>query len=237
MAPKRRSETVQPSYPEGHEEWRAIPDLEFYEASNKGRIRSLDRTLDLVGRWGPMRRFHRGMILRLKPKSNGCGAIYWSFYAGEDGGYWQVNRAVCLAFHGRPPSPKHEAAHLDGNTDNNQTDNLTWATPVENAAHKVKHGTASVGEKNGAAKLTPTVIRQIFSAYCDGTSTKTIAAEHGVTCGNITGILGGKTWAHIDVGELRSKAAERAQFNLRETWRLAARRRQSRGPSLQEQVQ
>ena len=41
------------------EEWREIPGYEGYEASSLGRIRSLDRYLEFVGRWGLCVRFHR----------------------------------------------------------------------------------------------------------------------------------------------------------------------------------
>jgi hypothetical protein len=35
--------------------------------------------------------------------------------------------AVCLAYHGPKPTPFHEAAHGDGNPQNNSKENLRWA--------------------------------------------------------------------------------------------------------------
>ena len=213
--------------------WKAIPGLEYYEASNLGRIRSLDRRLEYQCRWGQTTtRFHRGRVLRLKPKPNGCGTIYWSFFAGEDGGYWQVNRAVCLAFNGPSPSKSHEAAHLDGDTNNNRPENLSWSTPLENAAHKIGHGTVSVGTKNGASLLSEEKIQPIFEAYCLGISASILARRYNVGDKTILSVLNGTSWSHVDVGEWRAAAVLRAQANLRKSWEAAARRRELLGPTL-----
>lgn len=215
------------------EEWRAIPGLEFYQASSLGRIRSLDRTLDLIGRWGPMRRFHAGRILVLKKKPNGCGQIYHQFFAGEDGGYWQVNRAVCLSFHGDPPSPRHEAAHLDGNSENDAAENLRWSTPIENAKDKRRHGTNPTGSKNAMSLLTETEIKGIFERYCDGELGGDIAADFNVSSTTIKGVLTRKSWAHVPIdAALVERAAQISRENLERSWALAAKRRRERGPSL-----
>ena len=50
------------------EDWRPIPGYDNYEASSLGNIRSLDRYLEFVGRWGPTVRFHRGRVLKPKVK-------------------------------------------------------------------------------------------------------------------------------------------------------------------------
>jgi hypothetical protein len=50
------------------EEWRPVPGYENYEASSLGNIRSLDRYRELIGRWGPMVRFHRGRVLKARAK-------------------------------------------------------------------------------------------------------------------------------------------------------------------------
>lgn len=179
------------------EEWRDIPPLPFYQASSIGRIRSLDRRLSMPCRHGgTMQRSYFGRILRLKPKPNGWGQIYLSFYS--DGAvYWQVNRAVCWAFNGAPPTPDHEAAHLDGMTENNFTSNLVWATPKENASHKLLHGTASIGSKNGAALLDEDAVQNIIAAYAGGASSAELALFHKVSKAAIVLIISGRNWPHV----------------------------------------
>ncbi len=194
------------------EEWRPIPSLAYYEASSFGRIRSLDRKRPFRSRWGMLtERFHHGKVLNLKHRDNGWGGIYWSFYA-DGGGYVQVNRAVAEAFHSAPPSPSHEAAHLDGDTSNNRSDNVAWATPVENASHKIVHGTVAIGERNGSALLSESDIPEIISRYTAGQTSADLGAAFGVTKACILAIIRGQTWRHVTAD--RQAARDRAQRNI-----------------------
>ncbi len=196
------------------EVWRPIPGLDGYEASTWGRIRSVDRFLEFNGRWGPVKRFHRGTILRLKAKPNGCGLTYLCFYAGG-GVYPQVNRTVCLTFHGNPPSEEHEAAHLDGRTHNNRPENLAWKTPTENAADKVMHGTAPIGANNARARLDETIVATIIDRYAGGEKSSRLAIEHQVTVSNILAIVRGDTWRHVDTPQ-RALAKSMCRNNMLE---------------------
>lgn len=202
-----------------NEVWRPIPGLDGYEASTWGRIRSVDRVLELMGRWGPMKRFHRGKILRLKHKPNGSGQTYWCFYAGG-GAYPQVNRAVCWAFHGKPPSAKHEAAHLDGRTSNNRPENLKWKTPTENAADKIRHGTAPIGVKNARARLNEAIVADIIGRYAAGEKSVNLAVEHQVSVTNILAVVRGSTWTHVESAQ-REAAKSRCRENMLDASRRA----------------
>lgn len=56
----------------------------------------------------------------------------------------KVHRAVCLAFHGEPPSPKHVVIHINENAHDNRAENLKWGTQKENlnmplARHNANH--------------------------------------------------------------------------------------------------
>lgn len=179
------------------EVWKSIPDLPFYEASNLGRIRSVTRYKTIANRWGgKTTRIHYGRVLAEKLKPNGCGGFYASFYS-DGGKYIQVNRAVCSAWNGRPPSDRHEAAHLDGDSTNNAATNLVWATPTENASHKVSHGTAPRGIKNGCAKLSDVKVRNIRSSAASGTTKAELAKKYKVSISVISLVTLRKSWTHV----------------------------------------
>ena len=196
------------------EEWRPIPGIAGYEVSSLGRARSLDRCLTFIGRWGVETRRMVGRVLRLKPKPNGTGGVYMSIHVGG-GRYIQINRAVCEAFHGAPPSPQHEAAHLDGCTVNDHAANLLWATPVENAAHKNGHGTAPKGESNGMATLDDATAAEVVQRYAKGESAAILAAECGVSLTTVRGIASGRRWSHIET-PFRQVAVSRLKANMYE---------------------
>lgn len=156
------------------EEWRDIPGLEFYQASNLGRVRSIDRIVPFRSRCGKMTvRRHNGKILSLKLTDG-----YFSFCGS--GRMFRVNRVVCSSFHGLPPSTKHEAAHLNGNSSDNKSNNLVWATPMENSAHKQIHGTAGKGEKHPRCRLMDSDISSIREMVEHGVKHVQVAHKYGV---------------------------------------------------------
>lgn len=190
------------------EEWRAIPGYEGYEASSLGRIKSLDRHLMFPGRWGPTRRFHRGRILRIKVKPNGYCFVY------TDGArYLHVHRGVALAFHGQPPSPKHEGAHLNRNKWDNMPSNIVWATHLENMDHARQHGTLPVGSRNGTHVLCEQIIPAIIERYTNGESSAFLAAEFRVSSSAINQVIRAERWSHV-ASPMRTAAMIRAKQNI-----------------------
>lgn len=111
---------------------------------------------------------------------------------------------VLQYFVGPKPTPQHHAAHRDGNKENNHLSNLYWATPKQNAADKVCHGTIHIpnpshpGERNGRAKLTEADIRKIRTVYATGNVTQqTLANQFGVTNVQISLIVRRKQWRNV----------------------------------------
>ncbi len=65
-----------------------------------------------------------------------------------------IHRLVCEAFHGAPPSPKHQVRHLDGDRTSNLPSNLAWGTQEENWQDRKAHGRGCEGEKHPMARFT-----------------------------------------------------------------------------------
>jgi hypothetical protein len=121
------------------EEWKEIPKTNgLYEASTLGRIRSLDRVIMKMNRWGfvsPLRK--KGRVLKPWRDCNGYAVIY---IAGE-GRREAINVHRLIASTYLEGSGKGlDVNHKDGNKKNNLPENLEWCTRKENMAHAVSMG-------------------------------------------------------------------------------------------------
>lgn len=117
------------------EEWRDIEGYEgYYQVSNIGNVRSLDRTLKgRDGVWYP----HKGV--KMKPTTNKNGYQY--VVLKKDGTFkgFTVHGLVARAFLERDPL-RTEINHKDGIKTNNNVSNLEWVTHSENEKHAIKNG-------------------------------------------------------------------------------------------------
>jgi hypothetical protein len=187
------------------EEWRAIPDYEgAYEASSKGRVRSLSRMVikSNGGRAQMVGRALRQFLMQGYPKV--------TLALNGPKRSWHVHVLVCTAFHGRRPSCEYEAAHNDGNPLNCVPSNLRWATHIENEADKRIHGTLLCGEKIAQAKLTESEVRTILASR---ESVVRLARRFGVSDKQIRNIKHGRNWKHLDCSP-PEKACELPNLNL-----------------------
>jgi hypothetical protein len=109
-----------------------------------------------------------------------------------------IHRLVAMAFHGLPPTPKHEAAHCNGDCLDNRPENLRWATRTENEADKVAHGTNNRVSFQGAAHprthLTEDDVATIRAA---GVSSTILAKRYGVHSSTIRAIVRWDTWRNV----------------------------------------
>jgi hypothetical protein len=106
------------------EEWRPIPGLPYYEASNLGRIRSSQS----------------GSHVILRGWLSGSGYRYVKIRQDGRPKDRTVHSLVAEAFYGPRPEGM-EVRHLDGTRLNNAADNLRWGTASENRYDSVRHGT------------------------------------------------------------------------------------------------
>jgi hypothetical protein len=170
-------------------EWRDIPGYPGYQASADGRIRSVDRYVEQMGRWGPLRRLMRGKELSLGHGSNG----YLCVLLGR-GNPKGVHVLVCLTFHGERPF-KHDVRHLNGQRHDNRIENLGWATRKENIADMKAHGTVLRGEKNPQAKITEEIVLAIRALPYRTRGIYEMFPQIGRQ--QIARIRSGQRWAHI----------------------------------------
>lgn len=108
-------------------------------------------------------------------------------------------RLLAETFIGPAPTSMHQAAHSDGNSLNDVISNIRWATPKENNADKVVHGTRQAGEMSGMARLTCADVAAIRAEY-DGTrGAKTrLAKKYCVGRSTICRVLAGICWDMVE---------------------------------------
>lgn len=169
------------------EEWRPVTVAnlgDFYEVSDLGRVRSLDRIC-----YGLKARRVDGKVLR--PGTNKFG--YQNVNLFRDGRCKSVNvhRLVALAF---VPNPSNLPVvnHVDGCKSHNAATNLEWTTDIGNKQHAINIGRITLFKK----LLTPEEVIEI--RRLEGTMTQAeIAKRFGVTQTNVSIVLGnGKRKSH-----------------------------------------
>ena len=117
--------------------WRPIKGYEgYYEVSNSGEIKSLERTIIVSGR---SRKLKEKI---LKPKINNDGYVHIQFSRNGCYSTFTVHRLVAEAFL-EIPDDKVFVNHINGNKLDNNVQNLEWVTRSENMQHAFKLGLCS----------------------------------------------------------------------------------------------
>lgn len=135
----------------------------------------------------------------------GPECLPWPY--GQDGrGYGQMSmdgvsmtaaRAMCLLVYGEPSADDLQAAHSCGNSICCNPKHLRWATPLENNADKVAHGTHLCGASIPWAKLCEADVREIRRRY-GRQRTREIADMFGISPGTVSAVASRRTWAWLD---------------------------------------
>lgn len=170
------------------EEWKPIAGYEgFYEISNLGRVRSLNR-VDSIGRT------RKGRMKATPIDKTSTGYRFVGLCKEGVAKKVDVHVLVLEAFVGPRPSPSMEACHGDGNRANPVLSNLRWDTPKGNASDRWKHGTSNAGEQSPKAVLTNTLVQTILESPL---SSLKLAPLLGVASSTVRAVRIGQNWRHI----------------------------------------
>lgn len=170
--------------------WKDVPSYEgLYQASNMGRIRSVNRSLlTKSGVW----KNYPGVLLKLTPNYHGRYTV--ALFKNSQHKATTVHRVICLTFIPNPEN-KREVNHKNGIPTDNRVENLEWVTHQENMAHAALNELIPKGIRHGRSKLSEDQVRDILSRPREGYDK--LANEFNVSRQSIGFIMSGKNWAHI----------------------------------------
>lgn len=176
--------------------WKDIPMLEgFYQISNFGNVRSMDR---VVSRMGLHPNTIKGKIMKFS--INRDGYVYYRLYKESKKKMIFPQREVAKLFLQNPYNKK-EVNHIDGNKLNNHFSNLEWATRVENMNHAFTNKLHDLnGERCANSKLSNNDVLNIRRLFIKNGKLryKEIAMMYKVSPATIGSIVKSKTWKHIN---------------------------------------
>jgi hypothetical protein len=124
------------------ERWLSVVGYEgWYEVSDRGRVRSLDRVV--TDRGSLRQRRFRGRVLKLAPYEREDGPSYFQVSLSRDGqvDHPMVHCLVLAAFVGPCPVGQESLHGPGGGQDNRWPENLAYGTHWQNIMEKWRDGT------------------------------------------------------------------------------------------------
>lgn len=186
------------------EQWKDIKGCEGrYQISNKGRVKSLPRFVD--NHTGEL--LVKEKILSQRHNKNGYMVIDLKYNDGTKK-YKLVHRLVAQAFIPNNEN-KPQVNHIDGNKENNDSNNLEWCTNGENQIHAYKNGlnyvTGRAGKKRKeVAKIDINTgeIICVYKSIADAARKNDIknSSNIGMCCMKLYGrkTIGGYRWEYME---------------------------------------
>jgi DNA-binding transcriptional regulator YiaG len=181
--------------PDRVEKWLDIPEYDgYYQASNAGRVKSVDRIAANRGKnsfrtqKGRMRAFGR------TPGGSNITLTLPSHHPnGRSSHTYLVHRLVAQIFSDIPCPEGYIVRHLNGDQYDNRIENLCYGSQSENSLDRRKHGTDARGEKSANNKLSNENVRAIKRQYTEGLITQPeLAKQYNVSKAYLNAILNGK---------------------------------------------
>ena len=167
----------------------------YYEVSNYGRVRSLDRVVKHPQ--GPMQL--KGRELRLNLANTGYLQVEFRINAIRE--TWRVHTLVALLFVYNPDPDKFtQVNHINGNKLDNKEYNLEWCTGTENITHafNLKLIPIKKGIQVHNAVLDEIKVKEIRKLYATGKYFQSdLDKMFEVGAGTVNKIVRNLTWTHI----------------------------------------
>lgn len=183
------------------EVWKSVKGYEgYYEVSNTGKVRSVERTVILLSRDGkPRPSVYKSKVLRLsvENKTKQLPRRYVRLSKGGVVKRFYVHRLIAQTF---IPNPLQlpEVNHIDGNPFNNNVENLEWSSKEDNIRHAFEN--KLIKTERAVAKLHPKTL-EIIETY---KSESEACRQHNITQGKIlrsmqrNGTSCGYQWKYLD---------------------------------------
>lgn len=175
------------------EKWKDIDKYKgYYQISNKGRVRSLDRIVN--NRYG--KRVVKSRQMKVFKDSYGYGVV--SLCKNGKTEMTRVHRLIAEVF---IPNPENKPCinHKNGIKYDNRMSNIEWCTYKENNNHAIKNGLNNQkGELHNGSILTKDDVIRIRSIYGKGGNTlRSLAKDYGVNFTTIQAVVSKRSWGHI----------------------------------------
>jgi hypothetical protein len=177
--------------------WRSVREVNgLMEVSNLGRVRTIDRALEVAERTrdgrsqGNFRRMQYGRVL--SPCAGRHGYLEVALMVASKRKKYLVHRLV-----GAEWVPGHfdgaHIDHLDGDKTNNRAENLEWVTASENTRRQWETGLVDIrGERHPSAKLTNLQSHAIVLLYQHNFPPSQLAEWFGVSSALVYKLAYGK---------------------------------------------
>ena len=170
--------------------WKDIKGFEgLYQVSNTGKVKSLER----IDRGGNN---HKERIL--KSCLSGRGYLMIGLY--KSGKRYSTNIHKLVATHFiKNHYNKQQVNHLDGDKQNNLSNNLEWCSPSENIRHAHKNGLSKAvkGEQVGTSKLNKAEAEIIKNMKGKGLSQRAIGELFNISQQEVCKIHNNKCWVNV----------------------------------------